>query len=315
MPVLAPVLAVLALAVVAAGASPARAQAPGFAGHPMPEGPRPLHRLVRESDAAAIATVEAVETGRIRIADAVALYGDVPARFELKRAPSSPPPLEAGQRVVLLLAGARSPYLVVGEPREQLTLAGDAPEARLGAALAALRAALDDPIALRDLYLAWSDGDDPTLRPLAVAALVAPGASFAPLPDALALPRARVALDPAAEASRRLEAAAIAAQAPAGIDALLAHTPDAGDAAGLQVYELALAGGLVRERRAGVEAALVGGLASPDAAVRRVALRYARTLSTPRLRAAIEPLATGDPDPALRKTAADVLGLPAGGGA
>jgi len=304
-----------ALLALAGGAASAQAQTGGFAGHPMPGGPRPLHALVRASDAAAIGTIDAVETGRIRVKDAIPLFGDPPARFELKRAPSSPPSLETGQRVVLLLAGARSPYLVVGGPREQITLAGDAAQARLASALAALRAALDDEVALRDLYLAWSDGDDPTLRPLAVAALVAPDAPFAPLPEALAAPRARAALDPGVETSRRVDAAAIALLAPSGVEVLLARAPEPGDAAGLQVYELALAGGLLRDRRDAVEAGLVRGLASPDAAVRRVALRYARALPTPRLRAAIAPLAAGDPDPALRRAAADALGVPGGGGA
>lgn len=278
----------LGLALGALGPSRALAQLGPLAGHPMPQGPRPLHVLAAEADAAAIATIDAVETGRIRVRDAVALFGDPPARFELKRAPSSPPALEPGQRVLLLLRGARSPYLVVGAPGEQIALVGEAPETRLAPAFAALRAARPDPAAVRDLLLAWSDGDDPMLRPLAVAALVSPDAAFVPIPDALAAPRARRALDPSVEASRRLDAAAIAALAPAGVDALLAGTPVAHDPVGLQVYELALASGLIRERAAAVEAALFRGLASPDAAVRSTALRYARSLPSPRLRPAIE---------------------------
>jgi len=302
-----------ALALVATAPLPARAQIGALAGHPLPEGPRPLHALVAEADAAAIGVVEAVETGRIRVRDAVALFGDPPARFELKRAPSSPPPLERGQRALLLLRGARSPYLLVGEPREQIALAGDDAATRLAPAFAEVRTALPDPDALRDLYLVWTDGDDPVLRPLGFAGLVSPGAPFVPLPAALAVPRAQSALDPGRESARRAEAAAIAILGPEGAEALLAGSPVPADPVGTQIYEMALAGGFLRERQTAVEDALARGLASPDARVRRVALRFSRGLASPRLRAAIEVLAASDPDPALKQAAAEIVGARPGG--
>lgn len=288
----------------------ARAQ---LAGHPLPEGPRPVHALVAEADAGAIGVIDAVETGRIRVRDALPLFGDPPARFALKRGPSSPPAFAPGQRALLLLRGARSPYLVVGAPREQIALDADASATRLAPAFSALRAALAEPSALRDLYLAWSDGDDPMLRRLGVAGLVAPGAPFVPLPPALALARAQRALDPARESARREEAALIAILAPAGAEALLAGLPLAADPAGPRIYELALTGGLLRDRRAAVEDAVTRGLESPDAELRRSALRFARTLPSPKVRAALERVAASDPDPALKQAATEIVGAHPGG--
>jgi hypothetical protein len=308
-----PAALLLLAATLLAAPLDARAQLVGLGGHPMPSGPRPPHALSAESDAAAIGTIDAVELGRIRVRDALSLYGDVPPRFELKRAPSNPPKLEAGQRVLLLLRGARSPYLVVGDEREQLGAVADGAEARLGPALRALHDAVADPTRLRDLYLGWSDGGDTVLRSLAQRGLTAPDAPFLPLPPEIVVPRARRALDPTLPTPRRLDAAAIAVLSPQGAAALLGGVPVAGDPAGTQVLELALAGGLLREQGPAVEAALLRCLASPDAAVRRVALRYARGIATPPLRQAVARLAAGDPDPGVKQAAVETLRTTPGG--
>jgi hypothetical protein len=83
----------------------APAQHPGLTA---PE-PRPLHVQLAGVDAVAIATVAAVGLGRIQLVEARAVLGNPPATFELKRAPSAPPPLAEGDRVLLLLRGARTP--------------------------------------------------------------------------------------------------------------------------------------------------------------------------------------------------------------
>jgi len=128
------------------GASPARRRAVGalllagvtLAGAPaaaqhgfVPPEDRPIHRRLAAASVVAIATVVEVGTGRIAFESAVPVIGTVAPAFEVKRAPSHPPPWVAGDRVLLLLAGARSPYRWVDKPVEAVTLADAAAERRV----------------------------------------------------------------------------------------------------------------------------------------------------------------------------------------
>lgn len=135
----------------------------------MPRAPsqRPLHERLALADAAAIGTIRAVEPGRIHVEAATPLWGSPGESFALKRAPSSPPPLRVGDRALLILRGARSPYLLVDRPEEICIVADRAAEARWRTAFESLRAAGQAPAALRNLDLAWLAGPDTDLRELA----------------------------------------------------------------------------------------------------------------------------------------------------
>src|SRR5690606_37651576 len=134
------VVALLAWLAFAAGA---RAQ------HGMTSGPRPLHLRLAAADVVAIATVAAVTEGSVALRDAVVLRGEAAPDFELKRAPSKQIPYAVGLAFVLPLRGARSPYVLVDDAREIVTLRDDAAIAAWREALPALLAAGDDPDALR----------------------------------------------------------------------------------------------------------------------------------------------------------------------
>ena len=292
----------LALAVLLA---PAAARSQGAMGHPLPPALRPLHVLLARSDAVAIGTIDAVDGGRIRVRGAVAVVGDPGGSFELKRAPSNPPSFAPGARALLLLRGARSPYVLAEEPRESVLFASEEAEARWRAALPELHAALRDPVRLRDVYLAWADGADDGLREQALRGLYDAEAPFQPLPPELTRERARMALDPARAPGSRRASAAIAVLDPAGAAALVAAVPGAvpePDPVRAEVYEIALQGGLMRRNEVGTVAAIRRGLAASDTGVRRVAARWGAQLSLPDVRAAVAKLA-GDPDPEVRRIA------------
>jgi hypothetical protein len=313
LPAIARSLLALALSLLAAG--PARAQT--AMGHPAPEGPRPLHRLVAEADViaiATIATIDAADPGRIRVRDALPIVGVPGASFELKRAPSNPPVFPIGSRALLLLRGARAPYVLVDAPRENVVVADPASEARWADALRALRAATGDPLRLRDVYLAWCDGDVEALRQQATRGLYDAEAGFHPLPPELGVERARRALDPALPAGVRRSSAAVAILTPEGTSALVAGAPPAGAGEGsgaADVLEIAIQGAMLRNDGPGLGGAVQRGLASSDTSVRRVAARYGAQISLPDVRAAVAKLATTDPDPEVRKLAEKVA---AGGG-
>jgi hypothetical protein len=287
------------------------ARAQGMLGHPMPQGPRPFHRLLAAADVVAIGTIEGEEPGRLRVVDARAIVGDPGPSFELKRAPSNAPSFPIGSRALLILRGARSPYILVDEPKENVVLTDPAAEPRFAAEVAALHAALGDPTKLRDRYLAWCDGDAEDLRNLATRGLYDAEAGFQPLPPAITEERARMAVDPTRSAGARSASAAVAVLSPGGTSRLLEGVPGAGadgDPARNAVYEIALQGAMLRSDAAGLLGAVQRGLASPDATVRRTAARYGSQVSLPEVRAAVAKLATTDPDPEVRKLAQKVAG-------
>jgi hypothetical protein len=149
---------------------------------------RPLHARVALADGAAIATIEAVGLGRIRVRDAIPVLGDVTPAFELKRAPWHPPALEPGDRA-LLLRGARSPYVLVDDGEETRVLADAESEAlrrqavrdihrSLGSGLLdPYRTRLDGAAASEEFEQLAREDPDPRVRAAALRALGRPATS------------------------------------------------------------------------------------------------------------------------------------------
>jgi hypothetical protein len=272
--------------------------------HLMPPGPRPLHLRLAEADVIAIGTVGGIERGRIDIRDAVVLRGEAPSRFEVKRAPSSPPQLAVGLAAVLLLRGARPPYVLVDEPRELVVLR-DADETRLWRkALQDLLEATGDRERLTTLYLDWLDGADPTLREVAGVALIDPRAGLLPLSAERARQRALVALDPDRSVETRRTSALLAATSSEGAEELLAGVP--GLSPDAQVVEIALQAGF-QLRTSGLEAALLRALDHTDATVRRTALRMSALFDSKEVRSRVRWLAAHDPNAEVRRKALQQL--------
>lgn len=302
--VLAPLLAVLALA---AGA--ARAQ------HGMPVGPRPLHLRLAQADVVAIATVAEVGEGRVEMRSATILRGEAPSRFEVKRAPSQALPYAVGITMLLPLRGARPPYVLVDDAKEATVLRTEAAARAWIAALPALLEAGDDPDALRAAYLGWLDGEEPSLREVAAASLLDPRSELVPVPTALAVERARVALDPAVPTETRRASAILAGARPEGARALLPALRD--PRSDPQVAATALRG-CAQFRVEGFEEGLLAALGHDDREVRLAAAHVAAEQGSPAARARLAQLAASDPDLDVRKRVRELLGeadAEVGGGA
>jgi len=270
--------------------------------HPLPQGSRPLHVRIAAADVVAVGMVGPITDGRVEIRDATVLRGDAPASFEIKRSPAKSLPFATGVPAVLLLRGARSPYVLVDEPREIVLLRDTADAKRWTEALQALEAASADPNRLLQIYLAWLDGDDETLRDAAGAALADFRAPFLPLGREDALLRAHAALDPTRAASTRRVSALLAVTQADGAAALVEGIP--GQGADPQVIAIALraAVSVAREQRV---AALLRALADEERDVRRAALAAAPALWTDAVAAKVTELAASDPDPRARADAQD----------
>jgi len=291
-------LRTLAVLVLVLGLVPAaRAQ------HPIPQGPRPLHLRIAEADIVAVGTVGPITDGRIEIREATVLRGGAPASFAIKRSPAKSPPFVTGVPAVLLLRGARSPYVMVDEPREIVLLRDAADAKRWTNALQALFDASADPNQLLQIYLAWLDGDDETLREAAGAALSDFRAPFLPLARDDALVRAAAAVDPHRAATARRVSAQLAMTQSDGAAALVVAIP--GGAADPQVVATALRGTAVqRELRV---AALLRALTSEERDVRRAALFAAPLLWTDAVAAKVAELAAQDPDPGAQADAKEAM--------
>jgi hypothetical protein len=164
-----------ALVGVAAASGNASAQAP----HPIPPLARPLHERAAEADAIVFARVVRVEPGRLRMETELTLRGAPDRTFEIKRSPLRPPALAPGDRALLFLRGARSPFVLAGEAHEVLRLPPATDAAELATRFPALLSAGDDPVALRSAYESWAESQSPLLRALArdgLAALPEPAA-------------------------------------------------------------------------------------------------------------------------------------------
>jgi hypothetical protein len=286
-------------------AAPAAAQ--GLAAHaPRTPQARPLHERLAAADAAAIGSVADVALGRIRIERATPLLGSPGESFELKRAPSRPPALSAGDRALLLLRGARSPYVLVDAPPETVVLADPESEARWRRAIGDLTTAAASPAALRDLYLAWLVASDASLREAAAAALASSRAPFHPLPPEVVGQLIRDATDAALDPGRRRASARVVLAGP-GAAALLARLPGEGDAADAAIVDAAL-------RRAAlgadleVDPLLARALLHPREDVRASALQLSSLAArSPTARPALEQMAAQDPVEELRRGAQEAL--------
>jgi hypothetical protein len=302
----------LALACGLAASGPAAAQ------HPAGPRARAFHERLGKADAVAVATVKSVEPGRLRMDEVRSLHGDVPSPFQAKRAPGAPPPLAAGDRVLLLLRGARPPYVLVDAPDETIRLADSASEERWSAAVLAWLAVRERPEAWVPLYLSWIDAGPDTLRELAVKSLGDPAAPFQPLRPEVFAGLGAAAWDPARSLAARRAASQLAFLDTAGGEALAAGFLRAEDAD--PVVSQAALRVAPRLGPARGSSLLLRGLDHRDAEVRRTALRAARGLGAgaePALRDAIARLAQ-DPDVEswLRADAAETIAaLPAVAGA
>jgi hypothetical protein len=279
---------------------------PAAAQHPMPtRNTRPLHERLAEADVVAVATIGPIQEGRVEVHDATVLHGDAPPDFEIKRSPSAPPPFVTGVPAVLLLRGARSPYVLVDQPNEVVLPSDAAAAKRWTEALRAVFAAQGDPPKLLHTYLVWLDGDDETLREAAGAALSTNEAPYLPLGRDDALERARAALDPHRAPSARRVSAGLATTNPEGAAALVAGIP--GSAPDAQVVAIALRGtpSVPLPQR---EAAMLRTLSDADPNVRRAGLLGATTVWTDTIKARVQEMATSDADHDVQSDAQSVLG-------
>jgi hypothetical protein len=276
--------------------------------HPIGPRTRPLHTRLALADAVALASVAEVSEGRIRLERARSLAGNVPESFEVKRSPAAPPPLAAGDRALLLLRGARPPYVLVDQPEETIRLGDAASEERWAEAALAWLEVRERPAAWVPLYLGWIEEGPDTLRDLAVQGLADPRAPFQPVDASVFVGLARIAWDPARPVAARRAAALLASFAPAGGAELSAGLLAAPLDCDPEVAQAALRAA-PRQLGADPAPALMRGLDHADAEVRRVALQNAGTVTTrsPELRARIERVAREDAESWLRADAERAL--------
>jgi len=138
-------------------AAAAAAQAP----HPIPPLARPLHERVVEADAIALVAVARVEHGRIALSLRDALQGELPDELELKRSPLAPPALARGDVALVMLRGARSPYVLAGKPSEVLPAGSDAEAEALAQGVLQLIGAGGDPFKTMYVYGTWLNAPEP----------------------------------------------------------------------------------------------------------------------------------------------------------
>jgi hypothetical protein len=297
--------AALIVLVILASAAPSAAQR----GHGV-RGPteRALHIQLMASDLVAIGSVQDVAPGRIRIGDLRAVEGEIGGSIELKRSPSRPPGLEAGARVVLLLRGARSPYLLVPSAEEVLRIADDPGEARMITALRDLREALADPAALVERYHAWLTGSEEDLRSLAETALVNPSPPLERLDPSYVQTLVGIATDPALPLDERRAAARVAGSTESGVAALLAVLPFEGRAdTDPQLLREVLRLGALRASPE-INGALIRSLRHERAEIRQTALGMGPIMTrVPALRAEVERLAREDPSESVRRLAEPLM--------
>ncbi len=275
-------------------------------GHGMLPPARPLHERLARAEVVAIGRVSAIEPGRIRVEQAQPFRGEPGASFAIKRAPSAPPELLPGQWAVLLLRGARSPYVLVDEPRELQTLDDAQARARWVAILGTMLS--DDTEGRIQTYLAWVHGDDDTLRSQALRALMPLGAGELPLSDAQREALVETALDRSKPDGPRTAAVSLAMVHPGTLQRVLEGlTEPEPDLERLRVgYRMA---GL--RRTEGITEAVTRGLRHGDPRVRKVALAGIPSFaSEPRLRQALVEMVENDPEEELRILAARALRHP-----
>jgi hypothetical protein len=287
-------------------AAPALAQV----GHPQTAArTRPLHARLEAADAGVLVRVAGVSEGRMTVEREATIFGEVPDRFQVKRSPLRPPPLAEGDRAILLLRGARPPYVLVDAADETIRLVGATMSERWHQAVAAAWDARDEPEALAAAYLDWIDGGPATLRALGAASLTALLAGAEPERVAL---RRKIAMERAPVTARRdlpiearRAAAALAATDPASVGVAAASLVEGDALDDAVLVEVVLRGAAF----AGAPSSgllFEAALASPKPGVRTAALRQLGPLATA---LGEEPIAlaravlANDPEPGVRRAA------------
>ncbi len=284
-------------------ASGALAQAPF---HPLPSGAPHPHESLARADAACVATVDALERDRIHVREAEALAGALPPRFAVKRSPSDPPEIAAGSRALLLLRGARTPYVLVEGSHGAVALLDADEERSWREAVRALLAADGNEVRLTAAYLEHLDDPSPTLRARAQRALLDPRAQLAPLSAAQATARARAAFDGDLHESARLASAELATRTPEAMTILARNLLAQGGEADARFLEVAVRGA-ARTGHASLASLVERSLGHPASWLRRRALRMAPLAWNPTLARRVARLAEGDPSERVRTEAQRLL--------
>ena len=159
----------LAAALAAAAGSAAVAQAP----HAIPPPVRSLHERTAEAPLIVIGRVAGAGPGRVAVQTERALRGTPPPTFEVKCSPLRPPALADGGRALLLLRGARSPYVLAGDASELMPIESEADAQALAGALPALLAAGDDLAAVARVYEDWAASGSGLLHALGADGILA----------------------------------------------------------------------------------------------------------------------------------------------
>jgi hypothetical protein len=293
----------LALSTGIAVAGAARAQ------HPIGPVARPLPARLAAADAAALATVREVDVGRIRVDAATALWGTLPPEFHVKRAPAAAPPLAVGDRALLLLRGARPPYVLVDRPDETIRLADAEAEAAWADAVRGWIRVREQPAAWVPLFVAWLERGPDTLRDLAAQSLADPSGPYQPIPARVYADLASAAWNPSLAPGARHAAARVASLHEEGrerlAEGLLAAPRDCDP--GVAQAALRTAPYATPER---ATALLLRGLDHTDTEVRRAALQSVQLLRgtpAPALRERVARLAREDGESWLRAQAERTL--------
>jgi len=235
---------------------------------------RALHRRLPQADAVVLASVVRIDPGRIGLEGARPVAGGTPVAFELKRSPSRPPKVEVGDRVLLLLRGAREPYVLADDPRLVVRIpAGEEP--LWTEAVERAVACGEAPECLVDLYSGWIEQGPASLRELGFYGLGDRTAPFQPLSGAFLSERAEWAAGSRLPLDARLAFARLVARDPAGSTALARALTEPSN----------------RDPRL-VQLALSGAAAARSEAFAPLVTRALRA-----------------DDPAIRRSAAQVLGL------
>ena len=298
-----------ALAAVALAALALPVQVVAQAGHPLPQLETPIHARVSRSDAVVLARVDRVEPGRLQLQNLGTLVGEIPEHFGVKTWPGAAPGYGAGDFAVLFLLGARSPYVLLGEPRDQLPPSDEVRARSLAAGIEALAEAGDDPERLLELHVGWLEGDDELLARLALVGFLDREGPLRSPPPGFARERARLALDSSAPLPARRASLILASRDPSLMPSLIEWVPGDGGPADAELSALVL-NQAVMMRTQGTEVAVVRLLRESDPKLRRLGLGAARRLRRDLGNEAleqIEALAARDPDPDLRRLAQRVL--------
>ncbi len=287
----------------------ATASAQGLAAHGMQAGPRPLHDRLASARIALVGRVLQIREGRIRVARDLPLVGESDVEFEVKRSPSRPPEIVAGDHALFLLVGERPPYVLVDEPRELAVIEADELD-RWREALAAFVVAANsaDRSTLIDQYEDWLDEGPPSLRSLGLRALVDPSGVLPPLDDDFARRRVSVALSEDRDVETRVASAYAASLAAHGTDRLLGGLDVGGSAdPPRELVIVALQSG-VRVRSPDTLATAIRMLGHDDPEVRSVAARIIPTVDRDAAsRDVLVRLAETDPDDSVVRSARSAL--------